>query len=325
MEILVGTNSAIRHRVFWKGESAYADNLPEVRLYDITESSEDLPAVESGTLLSTGTAEQSETDIGVYNFYPDLSITNSTRELRAEWSYEVDGSPVLKRHEVYVIKPYVDISQAADTLGFGSDYNDPNHKTYQELLEAEKYARKVIENYTQQKFYLYDDVNVVYGAGTDILPLSYKINNIHEIYVNDILLIDTINNVNNWGIPVQVAESGFGVRVNRANMLDNSVYIANGMVPPTINDYSGVFNKDSRYKVSGIYGWAEVPDEVEMACIELIKDYFSKDKVWRNKYIKSISTFDWQFDFNSATFAGTGNNYVDQLLLPYVINKMVLI
>jgi hypothetical protein len=325
MEILIGTNSAIRHRVFWKGESAYADDLPEVRLYDITEAPEDNPAVTPGTLLSTGTAEQSETDIGVYNFYPDLEVTNSPKELMAEWSYEVDGSPVLKRHEVYVVVPYVDISQAVDTLGFGSDYNDPNHKTYQELLDAERYARKVIENYTQQKFYLYDDVNVVYGAGTDILPLPNKIKDIHEIYVNDILVVDNINNVNNWGIPVQVAESGFGVRVNRANMLDNSVYTANGMIPPTINDYSGVFNKNARYKISGKYGWHEVPDEIELATIELMRDYFSKDKVWRNKYIKSISTFDWKFDFNSTTFTGTGNNYVDQLLLPYVINKMVLI
>ena len=137
--------------------------------------------------------------------------------------------------------------------------------------------------------------------------------------------VSNINNVNNWGIPVQVAESGFGVRVNRANMLDNSVYTANGMIPPTINDYSGVFNKNARYKISGKYGWHEVPDEIELATIELMRDYFSKDKVWRNKYIKSISTFDWKFDFNSTTFTGTGNNYVDQLLLPYVINKMVLI
>lgn len=325
MEILVGTNSAIKHRVFWKGESVYADAPPEVNLYSITEEDEVNPALTPGTLIYTATAEQSETDIGVYNLYPDLTVTDSIKELRAEWSYMVDGSPVLKRHDVYVVQPYVDISQAVDSLGFGSDYSDPNHKTYQELIDAERYARKMIENYTQQKFYLYDDNNVIYGAGTDILPLPNKIHDIHEVYVNDQLLVDNIHNVNNWGIPVQVTESGFGIRVNRSNMLDNSVYTANGMVPPTINDYAGVFNKDARYTVAGKYGWNEVPDEVELACIELMKDYFSKDKVWRNKYIKSISTFDWQFDFNSATFSGTGNNYVDQLLLPYVTSKMVLI
>lgn len=325
MEILVGTNSPIKHRVFWKGESVYADALPVVRLYDITEQDELSPAVTPGTLIYTATAQQSETDIGVYNLYPDLTVTDRIKELRAEWSYMVQGSPVLKKHEVYVVQPYIEISQSVDALGFGSDYSDPNYKTYQELIDAERYARKMIENYTQQKFYLYDDDSVVYGAGTDILPLPNKIHRIHEIHVNDLLLIDNINNINNWGIPVQVTESGFGIRVNRANMLDNSVYTANGMIPPSINDYSGVFNKDARYTIAGKYGWYEVPDEVELACIELMRDYFSKDKVWRNKYIKSISTFDWQFDFNSATFSGTGNNYVDQLLLPYVTSKMVLI
>jgi hypothetical protein len=321
MEILVGTNSPIRHRVFWKGETAYADSLPEVRLYDITVDPDEHPT----EVLSSGTAEASETDIGVYNFYPDLSITNTARELLVEWSYEVEGSPVLKSHEVYIIKPYVDIAQAIDTLGLGSDYNDPNHKTYEELMEAEKYARKVIETHTQQKFYLYDDSEVVYGAGNDILPLSSKIHEIYSIYVNDVLLQDKINNVNNWGLSTQVAESGYGIRVNRANMLDNTVYTANGMIPPTINDYSGVFNKNSRYKINGRFGWEEVPDEIELATIELMKDYFSKDKAWRNKYIKQISTFDWQFQFDSTTFTGTGNAYVDKLLIPYVINKMVLI
>jgi hypothetical protein len=59
--------------------------------------------------------------------------------------------------------------------------------------------------------------------------------------------------------------------------------------------------------------------------IELMKDFFSKDKEWRNKYIKSIQTFDWQFEYDTSSFTGTGNNYVDQLLLTYVINKMVVI
>ena len=56
-----------------------------------------------------------------------------------------------------------------------------------------------------------------------------------------------------------------------------------------------------------------------------MKDYFSKDKVWRDKYMKSISTFDWKFEYNAETYRGTGNVYVDQILLPYVINQMVVI
>lgn len=307
MEILAGTNSPIQHRVFWKGESAVADSLPTVSLLRA-----DVPAQ---TVLYSGTAVQSETDTGVYSFYAP-QITKLPGSLIARWQYVVEGFSIEYDQNVDVAKPYVDLSQVVNGLGLGSDYNDPNSRTYQELVDAEKYARKVIENYTQQKFYKYLSSEIAYGSGNDILPLSRKIDSLNEILVNDLPL---------QGMPFEVAESGFAVRLNRANMLDNTVYTANGMVPPTINDYSGVFNKDARYKVTGYFGWAKVPNEVELAAVELMKDYFSKDKVWRNKYIKSISTFDWQFDFNSSTFSGTGNNYVDQLLLPYVISKMVLI
>jgi hypothetical protein len=325
MEILVGTNSPITHRVFWKGETVDADSLPIVKIYDVTEDPAVTPAINPGTLITTITSEKRETDDGVYVAYLPLELTDRDKQLKVVWEYVVDGSPVRKEHKLFVQTPYTDLTQAAEVLGVGADYSDPNNKTFFDLLEAEKYARKLIENYTQQQFYLYDDVTVVYGAGTDILPLPYKLSELHELHSNDLLLIDNINNINNLGYDIVVSESGFGIRINRANLLDNTVYVANGMVPPTINDYAGVFAKDVVYRIAGKFGWSEVPDEVDLACIELMKDYFSKDKTWRNKYIKNISTFDWKFEYDSTTFSGTGNNYVDQLLLPYVLNKMVVI
>jgi hypothetical protein len=211
-------------------------------------------------------------------------------------------------------------------LGASSDSSDPYYKSYEELMMAERYARKVIENYTGQYFYLYDDLHIVYGDGADSLRLPFRINALHELYENDILLIDTINDINNWSYDTIISESKFGIRINKANMLDNTVYTANGMVPPSINDTSsGVFRSRSVYKVQGRYGWDSVPDDVELATIELMKDYFSKDKLWRNKYIRSVQSFDWNFEYNTSAFVGTGNLYVDQLLLPYVLTQMVVI
>jgi len=54
-------------------------------------------------------------------------------------------------------------------------------------------------------------------------------------------------------------------------------------------------------------------------------DYFAKDKVWTNKYVKSVSTFDWDFEYSSDAYKGTGNAYADQLLYPYVLTTMVVI
>ena len=326
MEILVGSNSPITHKVFWQGQLTDADSLPVVKIYDITEDPAVSPSINPGTILATLTPVKSEVDSGTYIVYIPLTYTDRQRQLKLNWSYSVGGISTQKNHKLYVQTPYTDMSQAIDALGLGSDYSDPNSKSYFELCGAERYARKLIESYTGQQFYLYDDVQIAYGSGSDVLPLPYKLAELHELYQNDILLLNNLTNVNNWTYNTVVSETGFGIRINRANMLDNTVYIANGMVPPSINDTSnGVFSNGSTYRVQGRFGWQEVPDEVELACIELMKDYFSKDKIWRNKYMKSIQTFDWKFEYNSGTYSGTGNLYADQILLPYVINKMVVI
>ena len=103
------------------------------------------------------------------------------------------------------------------------------------------------------------------------------------------------------------------------------LFRSNGLVPPSINDvnYQYAFKKDSRYAVQGRFGWSSVPDNVEEACIILIKQFFEKDTQWRNKYVRNISAFDYSFEFMEDAHRGTGNLYADQLLLPYVITGMV--
>jgi hypothetical protein len=103
------------------------------------------------------------------------------------------------------------------------------------------------------------------------------------------------------------------------------VYTANGMIPPSIYDTSGVFRMSSRYLVTGKFGYKKIPDEVDLAAIELMKDFFSKDIIWKNQYIKNIQTFDWQFEYNSDIYKGTGNAYADALLQDFVLDKITII
>jgi hypothetical protein len=217
--------------------------------------------------------------------------------------------------------------QAYGSLGVSADPSDPNYKSYKELTTAERYSRKKIEEYTGQKFYLYNDEVRVFGQDSDTLVLTQKIVNIRKIYMDDILMLDnTVTpKINNWGYNIQVSESEFGIRINRAYMLDNTVYVANGMVPPSIHDTSGVFKDSVAYGIQGQFGWQKVPDEVELASVELMKDFFSKDNLWKNQYIQNIQTFDWQFEYSSEVFGGTGNAYADKLLIDYVIDKAAII
>jgi len=321
-EILTRSQSPVTHQVFWNGDVAVADALPVVKLYDITMDPAISPAVNPTHLLTTLTSVADENNLGAYTVNVPYQYTDRNRTLRLQWEYNVGGSTVIKSDEVFVVTPYVDFNHVQD-LGFSTDSSDPNYKSYKELLRSEKYARKQIEEYTGQKFYLYDDLYVVYGYESDILPLPAKIHEIHELYVNDILLIDNLNDINNWNYPVQISESGYGIRINRSGLLDNTVYTANGMVPPSIHDSSGVFQSGVPYRVQGRFGWEKVPDNVELAAIELMKDYFSKDTMWRNKYVKNISTFDWDFEYTGDAYTGTGNAYADNLLADYVLTTKV--
>ena len=324
-EIYKDQTSPIKTKIFWGGELVDADDDVIAVVYDITEDNTISPTVNPNVPVGTFTATKLETDMGTYQVVLPLSLCRRNRKFKVEWRYEVEGNEASHIYFTDVVTPYANLSDIIDDLNFGTDTSDPNYKSYHELQMAEKYARKLIEIYTNQVFHLYDDRQIVYGSGADILPMPFKMNQIHELYENDVLLVDNINNISNWTYAPMISESGFGIRVNRQQLNDGMVYVSNGLVPPTINDlgFSGAFKKDYRYSVQGRFGWSSVPDNVEEACIILIKQFFDQDRAWKDKYVKNISTFDWKFEFMEDAHRGTGNLYADQLLSPYVLNGMV--
>jgi hypothetical protein len=326
-EILIGGDSSpLSLRVMYRGEPAQPDAAPIVKVYDVTEDPAIYPAILPTQLLTTLSSELSEVDVGTYHCHLPVSYIQRQRSLKLVWQYDMDSQTITKEHKVFIVTPYTDLTQAAEILGVSTEPYDPGYKSIKELTNAERYARKTIESYTGQNFYLYDDVHVIYGGGSDTLPLPYKINALHELYVNGSLLLDTVNEIDNWNKVVEITESGYGIRVNRSATLDSIVYTTNGMVPPSVNDTSaGSFINGYEYRVQGKFGWDSVPDDIELACIELMKDYFAKDRAWNNKYVKRIQTFDWNFEYDTTAHKGTGNKYVDQLLDPYVLTQMVVV
>ena len=325
-EIYKDQTAPIKTKIFWAGEITDVDNdYITAVIYDITEDNTLNPTVDPNTPLLELEATKLETDAGTYQIIIPFEYCRRNRKFKIVWNYEIDGVEASHIYYTDVVTPYANLSDVWEDLNLGTDPSDPNYKTYHEIQMAEKYARKLIEIYTAQFFYLYDDRQIVYGYDSDILPVPFKVYQIHELYENDYLLVDKINGVNNWLYDPIISESGFGIRVNKQDLMDNMIYSANGMVPPTILDrgYQYAFKNDFRYVVQGRFGWSSVPDNVEEACIILIQQFFDKDKEWRNRYVKSISAFDMQFEFMEDAHRGTGNLYADQLLQPYVITGMV--
>ena len=325
-EVYLNSNFPVKTKIYYAGEVVNADGTVVAKVYDITEDPAISPAINPEELLIQITATKSDVDPGTYQIVFPFSLTSRNRKFKIEWTYAISSELVKHYSYIDVVTPYVELADAVEDLSIATDSSDPNSRTYHELIMAEKWARGIIENYTGQQFSLYNDLAIVYGDGSDSLRLPFKINEIHEIYQNDILLVDTINNVNNWNYETMISESGFGIRINRAGMIDNTVYTANGMVPPSINDgYAGTFNTNSVYKIQGVFGWKTVPDAVGQACIQLMGHFFDKDRAWKDQYVKKIQSFDWQIEYLSNIHSGTGCGYADKLLAPYVLTNMVVI
>jgi hypothetical protein len=322
-EVLINSQAPVSHQIFWQGEVVDADSIPIVKLYSVSEDTSETPSEINTSLLQTLQVVKDENNPGLYITYIPYTYTSTPSQLRLQWEYSMNGSSVLKLEDVFVVTPYTDLSQACGCLGISTDPSDPNYKSYRELLAAERYARKKIENHTGQKFYLYNSVKVLYGYGSDVLPLPEKLYQIYRIYENDMLLVDDLAGINNSSASFIISENKYGIRLDKTNILDNTVYTANGMVPPSIHQSYNAFKTGSTYRIQGKFGWESVPDEVDLATIELMKDYFSKDKSWKNKYIKNISTFDWDFEYMPDAYGGTGNLYADRLLEEFVMKGRV--
>lgn len=323
-EIYINKTSPIKTKIFWAGEIQDADGAVKATVYDITGVSDTNPPQQVAMFPS---ATKDETDIGTYYIVLPLSLCTSLKKYKVLWEYQVLGSTGAHTDFFEVVQPYANLSDVFEDLNFGTDPSDPNYKSYHDIQMAEKYARKSIELYTTQFFYPYSDVHVAYGYGNDILPLPFKINQLTQLYENDILVYDINDPTVTWLYAPIITESGFGIRVNKNDMADGLVYSANGLVPPTIYDqkYGGAFKKDYRYVVKGKFGWESVPDNVEEACIILINDFFNKDLAWRNRYVSKIQTFDWTFEYMEDAHRGTGNYYADMLLQPYVLSGMIVV
>ncbi|MFZ9740589.1 MAG: hypothetical protein ACO3DP_01220 [Candidatus Nanopelagicaceae bacterium] len=326
-EVFVNSHDVVSTKIFYAGNIVDADGEVQAHVHDITEDISIVPPVDPSVPVLILTALKDETNIGSYSITIPSYINNREKKLLIEWSYFIDGEVVEHTTLVDVVKPYCSFGEAINDLNIGTDPSDPNYKSYNDLKLAEKYARNIIEDFTGQEFYLYEDEIVVYGVDSDILPLQYKINNIHKIYANDILLVDYVSHINNWGYSPIISESGFGIRLDKTTLLDNTVYIANGMVPPTVNDlYAGqAFRDGVRYRIKGKFGWDRVPSQVQDAAIQLMGHYFAKDRIWADRYLKNISTFDWDFEYSDEVYKGTGCAYADKILSDYVIDTVMLL
>lgn len=271
-----------------------AVSLPTVEIYD-----------EDDTLIISGTSER--IGLGEYAFNTPLSLSQGEGEYRAVWYFSIDIAGTIEdgtwEQILIVTTPYTTPAAVRDRYP-----NDANLQamTDEELRDAERTVRHVINSYVGQSFTL--ELNRTYevrGRGINELYLPHRIVNLY--------------NVQDLGGRVFAAEidlaSRFALR-KTDDLLPYSAY-TDGQTQygvPIRPAYSVKTWREGIYLVRGDWGWKNVPREVVEAAVMLVRDSANPDSKYFDMYVDNIRASDWRMEFAKTGDRTTGNAKADLLL-----------
>ena len=310
-----GAQERITLNVYSNGELTQADVLPTVTVYDADKDS--TPLTGYNVIPATN-----DPDAGVYSYLITPALTQLNRVLEIKWNYLIGGIATYQTEFYSIETTYSTVSEIIDAYSFGTQSSDVNYKSINDILRAEKIARIVIDNYTNQTFGTYYGLQEITAIGSDAIELNEKILTVDRLYEDGILVIDyTLTPVlNNFGYNVEITPTGFAVRI-----INNSSDVRYSNQTDLIVMYYGKFRDNTRYLVQGQMGWKYVPEDIKTASIMLIGDILSNDFNWRNKYLVKVDLSEISFEMDKAAFTGTGNIVVDDILNGYTRLNIVII
>lgn len=193
----------------------------------------------------------------------------------------------------------------------------------QEAIDLEAAVRHVINVTTRQTFGKRDETLEVIGTGERSLKLPKRLLDFTSVvdpnftYNNDAFLIKG----DGWYLKKVLHDPSDGSLIKFAIPEEVSDPIAY----PYGGNYYYTYRKDVIYTIEGTWGYDSVPSAVKEAAKLLINDYACQEQTYRDKFIKTMTSADWRFEFNSGTWQGTGNARADQLLEAYTVPGWLII
>lgn len=294
-QIYVGSTEKVYLNVFLDGALINADSPPTFSL----------TIVGSDADARTGTSINEST--GTYYFLTDFSEVEIEQTLRVEWTYLVSTDSYTRVDYISVVTPYANFADLRDLAPVGtSDL---------ELENAELFARYMINNYTGQNFGQRLDAVKMHGSDRATLVLPYRIIRLDSIEDEEELVWQRDPEINDFGKNVEITDTNYGLRLWK---YDNV---------PVWSEFVNYpyWSKSRYYTLSGLYGYEDVPDEVEYCARLLADDYFCKETAWKKRFVQQMNASDWRVVFSPKQFQGTGNFFVDQILSDFRSINMVAI
>lgn len=182
-----------------------------------------------------------------------------------------------------------------------------------QATRIEASVRYLIQAITGTSFGKYQAVYAVHGDNDRSLELPARLltlNNVND--VTDQALYEIIGG--GWGLKYYP----FGVPPVKAD-IDGFHYTTGGVITNPWAVSLNQFNQNLIYYVDGVWGYANVPEEIKEAARILVNDLACADSEYRDRFLTSMTAADWRIQFNDAAFTGTGNARADKLIEPFIL------
>jgi hypothetical protein len=265
-----------------------------------------------GTAASTqsGTALQITTN---FNLILDQEVTAYDRRLKVELQI-IDASSYTE-DELYVslIRPYATTTELAEHAGLTIVGSNPGFGqiTEAELTKLERRARLYINSKISDDFtFKYKTVGTL-GQGSDVLFIGQRIESFDKIIKDDEVIYDTTADpeINLLDYPFAVTNGKNSLKVvwEGTNIIEWS--------DTSVINSAGYFERNSLYLIRGEYGWKYIPNDINLATLELVNDMLCSDFNYKNRGVKSVKNDAYTVEFLPGN--GIGSVLVESLISHY--------
>jgi hypothetical protein len=270
----------------------------------------------ANTTTGTATATQSGTALQIttsFNLILDQEVTAYDRKLKIELQI-IDASSYIE-DELYVslVRPYATATELAEHAGLTIVGSNPGFGeiTQAELTRLERRARLYINSKISDDFtFKYKTVGTL-GQGSDVLFIGQKIESFDKIVKDDEVIYDTTEDpeINLLDYPFAITNGKNSLKVvwEGANIIEWS--------DTSVINSAGYFERNSLYLIRGEYGWKYIPNDINLATLELVNDMLCSDFNYKNRGVKSVKNDAYAVEFVPGN--GIGSVLVESLISQY--------
>lgn len=295
MELYYQSSGTLYLSVYVNGVLTDADASPTVTIVRLSDNT---------TIVDAQTADHIAT--GRYAYTTTSTHNAALGKFRATWTYVVNSVTYTKTEYYEVVVPYARAQEVKDY------FSDLVSQSSDEIYRKEKLARRIVNMFCNQTFdFESDATKSIFGADSNNLRLpkrlfaftSCKIDNTEDITSSVEFIASTPNYLSYNGAYTP------GYYEVKTDYLYDSKFFKSGL----------------RYYVRGDWGWQSVPENVNLATILLINDYFNDESLLRRHGVYQAAIGDTQYTFNNDLWYTTGNYDVDLLLGSYTNHGVIVI